>query len=294
MILLTGGTGFVGRHVAYALRAEDRDVRCLVRDRRRAETLATWGCELAQGDVTDAASLRRAVSGCDVVVHLVAIIAGRRSEFERVMEEGTQSLVAAAQEAGVRRFVLMSALGVGEETKDLTPYFTAKWETESTVKGSGLEYVIFRPSFVFGRGGGILPMLVRQVRWSPLSPVLGDGERRLQPVWVEDVASYFASSVDLPAAANRIFELGGPDTVTWNELYERIAKALGKRRARVHIPFSLVRPAAALAERLPRPPVTRDQLTMLEAGDNVCDTGPALEAFGLGVLSLDEQLRRAV
>ena len=294
MILLTGGTGFVGRHVAHALRAEDRDVRCLVRDRRRAETLATWGCELAQGDVTDAASLRRAVSGCDVVVHLVAIIAGRRSEFERVMEEGTQSLVAAAQEAGVRRFVLMSALGVGEETKDLTPYFTAKWETESTVKGSGLEYVIFRPSFVFGRGGGILPMLVRQVRWSPLSPVLGNGERRLQPVWVEDVASYFASSVDLPAAANRIFELGGPDTVTWNELYERIAKALGKRRARVHIPFSLVRPAAALAERLPRPPVTRDQLTMLEAGDNVCDTGPALEAFGLGVLSLDEQLRRAV
>jgi hypothetical protein len=82
--------------------------------------------------------------------------------------------------------------------------------------------------------------------------------------------------------------------VTWNELYERIAKVLGKCRARVHIPFSLVRPAAALVEHLPRPPVTRDQLTMLEAGDNVCDMEPALEAFGIGVLSLDEQLRRAV
>jgi uncharacterized protein YbjT (DUF2867 family) len=154
--------------------------------------------------------------------------------------------------------------------------------------------VIFRPSFVFGRDGGILPMLIRQVRWSPLTPVLGDGRRRLQPIWVDDVASYFAAAIDLPAAVNRTFELGGPDAVTWNELYERIAKVLGKRRARVNVPFSLVRPAAALVEHLPRPPITRDQLTMLEAGDNVCDLGPALEAFGLGVLSLDEQLRRAV
>jgi len=294
MILLTGGTGFVGRHVAHALRAESRDVRCLVRDRGRGEKLAAWGCELAQGDVTDPASLRRASAGCDVVIHLVAIIAGRRSDFERVMTRGTQDLVAAARETGVRRFVLMSALGVSEETRALTPYFEAKWEMESAVKGSGLEYVIFRPSFVFGRDGGVLPLFVRQVRWSPVTPVLGDGELRLQPIWAEDVASYFAESIDLPAAANRTFELCGPDAVTWNELYERIAKILGKRRARVHIPFSLVRPAAALAERLPRPPVTRDQLTMLEAGDNVCDMGPALDAFGLGVLSLDEQLRRAV
>jgi uncharacterized protein YbjT (DUF2867 family) len=293
VILLTGGTGFVGRHVAHALRGQSRDVRCLVRDRGRAGTLATWGCDLAEGDVTEPESIRHALSGCEVVVHLVAIIAGSRSDFERVMEEGTRNLVTAAQDAGVRRFVLMSALGVSEETKDLTPYFAAKWEMESAVEGCGLEHVIFRPSFIFGRSGGILPMLVRQVRWSPLSPVLGDGARRLQPVWVDDVASFFAKAVDLPAAANRTFELGGPDTVTWDELYERIAKVLGKRRARVHIPFSLVRPAAALAELLPRPPVTRDQLTMLEAGDNVCDLGPALEAFGLDVLSLDEQLRRA-
>jgi uncharacterized protein YbjT (DUF2867 family) len=294
VILLTGGTGFVGGHVAHTLRAEGRDVRCLVRDPGRAETLAAWGCELARGDVTDAAGLKRAAAGCDVVVHLVAIIAGRRSEFERVMEQGTHDLVAAAEETGVRRFVLMSALGVGEETKDLTPYYAAKWEMEQAVKSSDLEHVIFRPSFVFGSDGGILPLFVRQVRWSPVTPVLGDGRRRLQPIWVDDVAAYLAKSVDLPAAANRTFELGGPDAVTWNELYERIAKVLGKRRARVNVPFSLVRPAAALAEHLPRPPITRDQLTMLEAGDNVCELGPALEAFGLGVLSLDEQLRRAV
>jgi uncharacterized protein YbjT (DUF2867 family) len=294
VILLTGGTGFVGRKVAHALRAETRDVRCLVRRPSRAETLSTWGCELVRGDMTDAAALRRAVAGCDVVIHLVAIIAGRQAEFERVMNRATQDLVAAAKDAGVRRFVLMSALGVSRETKELTPYFGAKWEMELAVKESGLEHVIFRPSFVFGRDGGVLPTFVRQVRWLPVTPVIGDGKRRLQPIWGEDVAAFFAKAVDLPGAANRTYELGGPDAVTWNELYERIAKAMGKRRGRVNVPTRLVRPAAALVEPLPRPPITRDQLTMLEAGDSTCDVGPALETFGLELVTLDEQLRRAV
>jgi uncharacterized protein YbjT (DUF2867 family) len=293
MILVTGGTGFVGPKVVHALRAEGRDVRCLVRDPRRGRTLEAWGCELVQGDVTDAASLKRAAAGCDAVVHLVAIIAGRRSDFERVMTRGTQDLLAAARDANVGRFVLMSALGVSEETRTLTPYYGAKWEMESAVKSSGLEHVIFRPSFVFGRDGGVLPIFVRQVRWSPVTPVIGDGHNRIQPIWVDDVAAYFAKSVDLPAAANRTFELGGPDKLTWNELYERIAKVLGKRRMRVNVPIGLIRPGAAVAELLPRPPITRDQLKMIEVGDNVCDMSPALDAFGIGVLSLDEQLRRA-
>jgi uncharacterized protein YbjT (DUF2867 family) len=293
MILVTGGTGFIGPKVVQALRAEGHDVRCLVRNPSRAGTLRAWGCEIVQGDVSDPASLKRAVAGCDVVVHLVAIIAGSRSDFERVMTRGTRDLVAAAKEAGARRFVLMSALGVSEETRGLTPYYAAKWEMEAAVKSSGLEHVIFRPSFVFGRDGGVLPIFIRQVRWSPVTPVLGSGDNRIQPIWVEDVAAYFTSAVDLAPAANRTFELGGPDRVTWNELYERIAKLLGKRRLRVNVPIPLIRPGAALAELLPRPPITRDQLKMLEAGDNVADMAPALDTFGLGVLSLDEQLRRA-
>jgi uncharacterized protein YbjT (DUF2867 family) len=293
MILVTGATGFVGPKVVHALRAEGRDVRALVRDPSHADTLRTWGCDLAEGDVTDTASLTRAVAGCDAVVHLVSIIAGSRSDFERVMTRGTENLVAAAKDAGMRRFVLMSALGVSEETRSLTPYYAAKWEMEATVQASGLEHVIFRPSFVFGRDGGVLPVFIRQVRWSPVTPVLGDGRSRIQPIWVDDVAAYFAKSVDLPAAANRTFELGGPDEVTWNELYERIAKVLGKRRVRLNVPIPLVRPGAAVAELLPKPPITRDQLKMIEAGDNTCDMGPALEAFGIGVLSLDEQLHRA-
>jgi len=294
-VLVTGGTGFVGPKVVHALRARGHDVRALVRNPRRAGTLEAWGCELAEGDMTAPESLRAATEGCDAVVHLVAIIAGNPGDFERVMTEGTQLLVAAAEHAGVRRFVLMSALGVSNETKDLVPYYRAKWDMEQAVVGSGLERVIFRPSFVFGREGGVLPTFVRQVRWSPVTPVVGPGTARLQPIWVDDVAAFFASSVDLPAAANHTFELGGPDAVTWNELFERLRSVLGKRRATVHLPFGLVRAGAAVAERLPKAPVTRDQLTMLEhSGDNVCDIRPAVETFGIEPVSLDEQLRRGI
>ena len=210
------------------------------------------------------------------------------------MERGTRDLVAAAKEAGVRRFVLMSALGTSEETKDLVPYFHAKWEMEQTVKESGLEHVIFRPSFVFGPDGGVLPMFIRQVRWSPVIPIVGPGTQRLQPIWVEDVAAYFARAVEAPEAANRTFELGGPDVVTWNELFERIRRTFGKRRPTVHLPFGLVRAGATVAELLPRPPVTRDQLTMLASGDNVVSTNAAVETFGLPLLPLDDQLRRSI
>ena len=294
-VLVTGGTGFVGPKVVHALRARGHDVRALVRSTRRAGTLRSWGCELAEGDVTNTESLHAAVAGCDAVVHLVAIIVGKPADFERVMSQGTRDLVAAAREEGTSRFVLMSALGLSEQTKDLVPYYSAKWDMEQTVLGSGLEHVIFRPSFVFGRDGGVLPTFVRQVRWSPVTPVVGPGTARLQPIWVEDVAAFFASSVDLPTAANKTFELGGPEAVTWNELFARIRRVLGARRATVHLPFGLVRAGAAVAERLPKAPVTRDQLTMLErSGDNVCDIGPAVETFGVEPVSLDEQLRRAV
>ena len=292
MILVTGATGFVGPKVAHALRARDLPVRCLVRDRRRGATLESWGCELVEGDVTDAASLERAVAGCDVVVHLVAIITGRPEDFERVMAQGTRNLIAASREAGVRRFVLMSALGVNEQTKDLVPYFKAKWDMEHDLKSSGLEHVVFRPSFVFGRDGGVLPTFAKLARYAPVTPIIGPGTQRIQPIWVDDVAAYFAKGVDLPAAANRAFELGGPDAVTWNVFWERLKKVLGKRRPSVHVPFGLMRVQAGLLERLPGAPVTRDQLKMLAAGDNTCDMGPALETFELPVTPLDEQLRR--
>jgi uncharacterized protein YbjT (DUF2867 family) len=292
-ILVTGGTGFVGGHVIHALRAEERPVRALVRDLRKAGRLAGWGCELVEGDVTDAASLRRAVEGCQAVVHLVAIRRGSQEEFERVMSQATRDLVAAARDAGVQRFVLMSAAGTSEQTAAVVPYFRAKWEMEKAVRESGLEFTIFRPSFVFGRDGGALPLFVKQVRYSPVTPVIGAGLSRIQPIWVEDVAAYFAAGVEKPEAANRSFDLGGPNVVTWNELYERIAKVLGKRRRRLNIPSGLMRAGAGLTEKLPAAPITRDEIAMIEAGDNVAADTAAVETFALPLVPLDEQIGRA-
>jgi uncharacterized protein YbjT (DUF2867 family) len=295
VILVTGGTGFVGPKIVHALRAEDQPVRALVRDpsSSAARKLSAWGCELARGNATDPESLRRAAEGADAVVHLIALIAGKPDEFERVMSQGTRDLVAAAKEAGVSRFVLMSALGTTEESKDLVPYYRSKWDMEQTVKASGIEHVIFRPSFVFGKDGGILPTFMRQVRYSPVTPVPGSGTRRLQPIWVDDVASFFARSLSTEEAANKTFDLGGPDRVTWNELYDRLKRTLGKRRATLHVPMSLMRAGAAFAEKLPHPPVTCDQLKQLEDADNVGDVDPAIGTFGIQPIGLDEQLRRA-
>jgi uncharacterized protein YbjT (DUF2867 family) len=294
VILVTGGTGFVGPKIVHRLRAEDRPVRCLVRDRERATTLASWGCELAQGDVTDPESLRRAVDGCDLVVHLVALIQGKPEDFERIMTQGTRHVVGAAKEQGIRRFVLMSALGTSEETRDLAPYFRSKWDMEQTVKESGLEHVIFRPSFIFGKDGGALPTFMRVVRLAPVTPIIGPGTQRSQPIWVDNVAEYYAKAIDRPDAANRTFEVGGPDIVTWNELYARIKKTLGKRRPTMHVPCGLARAGAAIVGALPGPsPVTPDQVRMLGGPDNVVSNSDAQETFQVELMPLDEQLRRA-
>jgi uncharacterized protein YbjT (DUF2867 family) len=293
-VLVTGGTGFIGEHVVHALRARDVHVRALVRDRGRAGRLSAWGAELVVGDVGDLTVLRAACTGVDAVVHLVAIIKGSRADFERVMEHGTRNLVSAAQGAGAARFVLMSALGLDERTKDATPYFTAKWEMERAVRSSSLDYAVFRPSFVFGEDGGVLPTFVRLARFAPVTPIVGDGTRRFQPIWVEDVAQYVAHAVELAGPLGRTFEIGGPEVTTWNGFWERLKRVLGVRRPSVHVPMGLLRAQASLTERLPGAPVTRDQLTMLELGDNVVADQSAVETFQLPLVPLDEQLRRAV
>jgi len=297
VILVTGGTGFIGPRVVHALRERDKEVRALVRNPsgKAATTLAAWGAELVRGDMTDRESLRGAVEGSEVVVHLVAIRQGSGEQFRRVMEDGTRDLVAAAKEAGVKRFVLMSALGTTEETKDLVPYYHAKWEEEQAVSGSGLEHVIFRPSFVFAKDGGILPTFRRLAKVAPVTPITGSGKQRIQPIWIDDVAAYFAQSVDKPEAANGTFELGGPDAVSWNEFWARLKRALGQRRPSVHVPMAVMRANALVTERLPgNIPLTRDLLTMLEHGDNVVSNDEAVRTFRLPLVPLDEQLRRAV
>jgi uncharacterized protein YbjT (DUF2867 family) len=292
-ILVTGGTGFIGPKIVHALRAQGRDVRALVRRPDRASRLAGWGAELVTGDVTDPASVRAAAEGCTHFVHLVAILKGTPSDFHRVMTQATSDCIAAAKDAGVQRFVLMSALGTSEMTKDTVPYYASKWAMEQATVQSGLEYTIFRPSFVFGRDGGALPTFIRQVRYSPVVTVIGTGVQRIQPIYVDDVAQYFAQGVDHPKAANRVLELGGPDVVTWNDLYLTIAKVLGKRRRLLHVPARVARTGAQLTQWAPGAPLTTDQIAMIEIGDNVASDSDAVDTFQFPLVALEEQIRRA-
>ena len=273
MILVTGASGFVGRHVTRALAESGVRVRAMVRTARGAAALDGVAC----------------------VVHLVAIRQGKDERFERIMSRGTRDLVDAARGAGVGRFVHMSALGTNEETKDLVPYYRAKWEMEQTVQGSGLPYVVFRPSFVFGADGGALPRFVRIARLFPLTPVIGPGTQRLQPIWIDDVVRAVRLAVD-GEGSNGPVELGGPDPVTWSDFWRRLKTALGTRRPSIHVPFWLARGPAAMFERIPPALVTRDQLRMLEGPDNVVsDGGASMRRLGLEErIGLEEQLRRGV
>lgn len=294
MILVTGAAGFVGGHVTRLLAGRGERVRALVRNSAGANRLEDVDCELAVGDVTDPTSLSTALADVDTVVHLVAIIAGRPADFERVMTQGTANVITAAQEAGVGRIVYMSALGTSEQTKDTVPYYRAKWACEQAVAASGIAHAILRPSFVFGPDGGALPRFLRIARLAPVTPVIGSGTQRIQPIWVDDLAAAVAA-VSAGAQHDDPIELGGPDVVDWNELWAMLKEAQGTRRPALHLPTWLMRPQALVLERLPGAPLTRDQLTMLSLGDNaVTDGGRSQSALGLGELvPLAEQLRRA-
>ena len=294
MILVTGATGFVGGHVVRALANAGERVRALVRDTSGAGALDDVDCELVRADVTDVESLRSAVEGCSAVVHLVAILTGKPADFERVMTAGTRDLLDAARGAGVTRFVHMSALGTSEATKDTVPYYRAKWTTEEAVRGSGLGHAILRPSFVFAGDGGALAQFARIARLAPVTPVIGNGKQRIQPIWADDLAR--AVTLAVRRSDDLLVEIGGPDIVDWNEFWSQLKSALNTRRPALHVPFWFMRPQAAILERLPHPPVTRDQLRMLQLGDNVVsDDGAGMTDLGLGeTLPLADQLRLAV
>ncbi|MDQ2682221.1 MAG: NAD(P)H-binding protein, partial [Chloroflexota bacterium] len=203
-ILITGGTGFVGSAIRRQL--ADHDVRLLVRSPQSVTDRGS--ASLAIGDVLDPASLVLAMQQIDTVIHLVAIIeeSGGKT-FDRIIREGTENVVAAAQEAGARRFINMSAIGARPDPA--YPYLNAKWGAEEAVRGSGLDWTIFRPSVIYGPGDGFINVLANLIRKAPLIPVVGSGRSLFHPVAVGEVAEAFSRAVDDPATAGQTFELGG-------------------------------------------------------------------------------------
>jgi NADH dehydrogenase len=281
-VFLTGGTGFVGRHIARRLAERGHRLRALVRHRSAAGSLTELGAELVEGDVTRDEELDEAIAGCDVVVHLVGIIRERPPEqtFENVHTRGTQRLVEAAQRADLGKFILMSALGA---KTDGTAYQRTKYEAEEVVRRSGIAYVIFRPSVIVGPDGEFMRLLLRLVRGLPLIPVIGDGRYRLQPVDVTDVAEAFAQAVERSNLKDESFDIGGPHKLTYNRLLEIICEELRLRRRLIHVSPGLVRPLVDLASnwRLPTP-VSSDELTMMFEESIIPGEGNVLrEVFGL-------------
>jgi uncharacterized protein YbjT (DUF2867 family) len=290
-IFVTGATGFVGRAVVPALQAHGYAVRCLVRRGSELDLRGMEAIERVEGDVLSPAALERDMAGCDTVVHLVGIIREKPatlSTFERIHVQGTVNVLEAAAGAGVRRYLHMSALGTRPGAR--SRYHQSKWAAEEAVRASPIPWTIFRPSVIYGRGDQFVTMLAGLVR-SPVVPVIGSGQQRLQPVPVEHVAEGFARAVALGATVKQTYDVAGADIVSLTQLLDQIAGALGRPRVRkIHVPIGLVRPVSRLLHRLPAFPLTPDQLLMLEE-DNVADARPFYTAFGLTPIALAAGLR---
>jgi len=291
-VFITGGTGFVGRAVIQALRAEGYAVRCLVRRGSEPDLRGFGAIERVEGDVMARQTLDDGLAGCDAVVHLVGIIRERPaigSTFERVHVQGTQNVLGAAAAAGVRRYLHMSALGTRAGAR--SRYHRTKWAAEEAVRATPLPWTIFRPSIVYGPGDEFVTMLRGMIEGLPVVPVIGSGRQRLQPVPVAQVAQGFARALTLEATVKHTYDVGGPDAVSMVELLDMIAAALGRRRRlKVHVPIGLVRPVTQLLHRLPGYPLTPDQLLMLEE-DNTCDPSAFFSTFGLTPVPLAAGLR---
>ena len=280
MILVTGATGVVGQHLLARLKERGQPLRPLVRDAAAAARLRAPNVEPAIGDVTDPASLRRAMEGVETVIHLVAIIVEKGDRtFQRINAQGTRNIVAAATEAGVTRFLHMSANGARDNPR--YPYLQAKWQGQQAVIESGLPYGILRPSLIFGAGDQFFNTLATLVRLNPIVPIVGDGKSMFQPIWVEDVCTCFERMLDDDAYLGQGYDVGGPEQLSYEEMVDVIMRVLGRRRPKMHVPVALMKPAAALMQAvLPTPPVTPGQLTLLEI-DNVTAPNPLPELFGI-------------
>lgn len=290
-VFVTGGSGFVGSEIIRQLLAAGHEVRALARSRKTAAAEA--GLELWPGDATEPETLKGAMSGCDAVIHLIGIIRefpDKKITFSRLHVDATRNILAAAKEQGIRRYLHMSANG--SRADGVADYHKTKWAAEELVRASGLDATIFRPSVIFGPGDAFVNMLAAIIRRTPIVPVIGDGEYQMTPVAVADVATGFVRALDQPGSIGEIYHCGGPQTLTYNQLLDEIARALGRSGiTRIHQPVLMMRSLSALLEGMSFFPITSGQLTMLLEG-NTCDPQPWAEAFALDLTPFGEGIRR--
>jgi NADH dehydrogenase len=279
LVTVFGGTGFLGRHLVERLHGEAWAVRIAVRHPERVAgahgDLGPAPLTAVSADVCDPAAVARALEDAHAVINAVGHYREQGdATFEAVHAAGAGTVARAAARAGVEGLIHVS--GIGADATSPSSYVRARAEGEAAVKAAFPGATILRPSVLFGPGDGFLGALEALARMTPVLPLFGAGNTRLQPVFVGDVATAAACALAMPEAAGRVYELGGPEVYTYRELLELVLRRSGRRRLLLPVPFVLWRALAAVAGLLPRPPVSQAQVTLMSR-DNVV----APEAHGL-------------
>lgn len=290
-ILVTGAAGFIGLRLVHRLLNDGHEVVALVRTPRGELKLPRPGLTVARGDMTDRASLERAVQGCRVVVHLANATAVTDWNVARAINvEGTRALLEAAKRAGVERMVFTSTLSALRERRG--PYGQTKLEAEVAVRQSGLPFVILRPSLVYGAHGiGLVANLAAYLRGLPAVPVIGDGKIELDPIHLDDVNEVIVQCLTRDDVLGKAYDLLGPDRVTFDQFLDRLSAEIGVKKPYVHLPGGPMLLAAKVGKALlGRFPVTEDNVLGLTSPAKL-DREGAFRDFPLAWRTLDQGLR---
>lgn len=303
-VALTGGSGFVGRAVLDQLLGQGHSIRALDRRGKLERQLlnkspeARAQVQIIEGDLFNEEALHHLCDGATAVIHLVGIIREYPRQgitFDRVHHEAVQSLLNIAKQRGVERWVHMSALGTRENA--ISEYHQTKWLGEEAVRASGLDHVIFRPSLILGPEGEFTQMLRDFGRGivPPFMPYFGTGAlglgpmSKMQPVYVEDVATVFVQALTNMKAKGKTYDVGGPDVVTWPQMYHLAMKHIGRAYPKPVLPMPAWLAKTMADLKLPGLPFNRSQVEMSEE-DSVGDIEPLLADFSLSLSPLEATL----
>jgi len=284
LVVVFGGSGFVGRYVVQRLARRGARIRVAVRHPETALFLkplgATGQIQVVQANVRAPESVAAAVEDADIVVNLVGILAPRgKQTFDSVQAEGAANIARATKAAGAKRLVHLSAIGADPESE--SGYARSKAEGERAILEAFAQATILRPSLIFGPEDDFFNRFAAMARLLPVMPLIA-GESRFQPVYVGDVADAVAAALEAGRkAAGKTFELGGPRVYSFRELLELTMKEAMIRRPFLTIPMPLARIQAFFAQFLPNPPLTPDQLRLLSRDNVVAEDAKGLSDLGI-------------
>jgi uncharacterized protein YbjT (DUF2867 family) len=282
-VTIFGGSGFLGRRIALHLAADGAEVRIAVRHPERATFLTRTGSPgqitAVRADVWDEATVPPALAGAVAVVNTVGHYVERGdANFEAIHGQGASHVAAAAHAAGVERLVHIS--GIGADPASDSSYVRARATGERLVRAAFPAATILRPSVMFGPND-FLQRLADMARVMPAMPLFGAGAIKLQPVYVNDVAAAVVEALATPAAEGQLYELGGPRVYAYKQLIQLVLDQTGRRRLLLPVPYAVWHALAALVAPLPRRPISRDQVKLMQK-DNVVSPG-ALTFADLGI-----------